>query len=73
MKIKTRPVTGSKNRVENLLALQEKSQIEIKQEPSRFQKIMSIKVPKPSVVSTLNNYQPRVVPRKMSHKENHPP
>jgi hypothetical protein len=75
MRLKTRPVTATISGAEALLALQEKSQVELRQEPSRLQKIMALKVPKPTVVSTLLNYQPRVLPRqaKEKEKENNPP
>lgn len=45
----------------------------VREEPNRLQKIMAIKVPKPTVVSTLAKYQPKVVPRpkeKEKEKEN---
>lgn len=68
MRLKTRPATASKGGVEALLALEEKSQVILQEEPTRLQKIMALKVPKPNVVSTLANYQPRVVPRQQKEK-----
>jgi hypothetical protein len=45
------------------LNLQEKSQLAKKEERTRLDHIMSLKVTKPKITSTLANYQPRVINR----------